>query len=91
MTLAKVIGNVVSTQKNEFLVSNKLLLVREIDVQGTYTTNKDSIAIDFVDSGLGDTVLVVKEGDAVQQILGHKKAPVNTIIVAIVDNIDVIN
>ncbi|PJA95477.1 MAG: ethanolamine utilization protein EutN [Ignavibacteriales bacterium CG_4_9_14_3_um_filter_34_10] len=91
MTLAKVIGNVVSTQKNEFLVSNKLLLVREIDVQGNYTTNKDSIAIDFVDSGLGDTVLVVKEGDAVQQILGHKKAPVNTIIVAIVDNIDVIN
>ena len=91
MTLAKVIGNVVSTQKNEFLVSNKLLLVREIDVQGNYTTNKDSIAIDFVDSGLGDPVLVVKEGDAVQQILGHKKAPVNTIIVAIVDNIDVIN
>jgi ethanolamine utilization protein EutN len=91
MTLAKVIGNVVSTQKNENLVSNKLLLVREIDIHGNYTTNKDSIAIDFVDSGLGDTVLVVKEGDAVQQILGHAKAPVNTIIVAIVDNIDVIN
>jgi len=91
MTLAKVIGNVVSTHKNEHLFSNKLLLVREIDTEGNFTTKKDSIAIDFLDSGLGDTVLVVKEGDAVQQILGHANAPVNTIIVAIVDNIDLIN
>lgn len=91
MTLAKVVGNIVSTQKNDYLVSNKLLLVREIDTEGNFTTNKDSIAIDFSDSGLGDTVLVVREGDAVQQILGHANAPVNTIIVAVVDNIDVVN
>lgn len=91
MTLAKVIGNVVSTQKNEHLVSNKLLLVREVDFDGNYISEKDAIAIDFIDAGLGDTVLVVKEGDAVQQILGHSNAPVNTIIVAIVDNIDIVN
>lgn len=91
MTLAKVVGNVVSTHKNEYLISNKLLLVREIDFEGNFISEKDSIAIDFVDSGLGDKVLVVKEGDAVQQILGHSKAPVNTIIVAIVDNIDIVN
>lgn len=91
MTLAKVIGNVVSTQKNEYLVSNKLLLVREVDFDGNYISEKDAIAIDFIDAGLGDTVLVVKEGDAVQQILGHSNAPVNTIIVAIVDNIDIVN
>lgn len=91
MTLAKVVGNVVSTHKNEYLISNKLLLVREIDFDGNFISEKDSIAIDFVDSGLGDKVLVVKEGDAVQQILGHSNAPVNTIIVAIVDNIDIVN
>lgn len=91
MTLAKVVGNVVSTHKNEYLISNKLLLVREIDFEGNFISEKDSIAIDFVDSGLGDKVLVVKEGDAVQQILGHANAPVNTIIVAIVDNIDIVN
>lgn len=88
MQLAKVKGNVVSTQKNHFLVGHKLLLVRKVDLDGKYTSNKDIIALDQVDAGIGDTVLIVKEGDAVQQILGHNKAPVNTMIVAIVDDFD---
>ena len=87
MFLAKISGNVVSTQKNTFLQSHKLLLVKKIDLNGNYIDNKDEIALDLIDSGIGDTVLVVKEGDAVQQILGHKKAPVNTMVVAIVDDI----
>ena len=43
------------------------------------------ITLDLIDAGIGDTVLVVQEGAAVAQILGHRKAPVHTIIVAIVD------
>lgn len=89
MFLAKVKGNVTSTQKNNYLVGHKLLLVQKIDLDGNYIGNKDVIAIDLIDSGIGDTVLVTQEGDAVQQILGHKNAPVNTIIVAVVDDIDV--
>ena len=88
MFLAKINGNVVSTQKNESLKSQKLLLVRKIDLEGNFIGIKDEIALDLIDSGIGDTVLVVKEGAAVQQILGHSKAPVNTMIVAIVDGID---
>jgi len=42
-----------------------------------------------VDSGIGDTVLVVQEGQAVKQILGHGKAPVHSVIVAVVDKIDI--
>lgn len=90
MTLAKVIGNVVSTHKDEHLRGNKLLLIREINTDCEFTTKKDAIAIDFVDAGIGDTVIVAKEGQAVQQILGHNKTPVNTVIIAVVDNIDVI-
>ena len=90
MFLAKVRGNVVSTQKNTNLVGYKLLNVRKIDLDGKFIDENDMIAIDIVDSGIGDTVLVVREGAAVQQILGHKKAPVHTMIVAVVDNIDVI-
>ncbi|MBK8945271.1 MAG: EutN/CcmL family microcompartment protein [Ignavibacteriae bacterium] len=89
MFLAKIIGNVVSTQKNEFLNSQKLLLVRKIDLDGKFIGNKDEIALDIVDSGIGDIVLVVKEGAAIQQILGHSDAPVNTMIVAVVDNISI--
>jgi microcompartment protein CcmK/EutM len=91
MILAKVTGNVVSTHKNKELVGEKLLIVHPIDLEGNLIGNKDMIAIDQIDSGIGDVVLVTKEGDAVQQILGHANAPVNTIIVSVVDNIDLIN
>ena len=89
MLLAKVKGNVVSTQKNSYLKGQKLLIIHQIDLEGNFIKAKDIIAIDTVDAGIGDTVLVVQEGAAVQQILGHKNAPAHTIIVAVVDNIEV--
>ncbi len=89
MFLGKVKGNVVSTHKNQYLVSHKLLIVHPVDLEGNFKGKKDYIALDLIDAGIDDTVLVVKEGDAVQQILGHDKAPVNTMIVAIVDDIEV--
>mgnify|MGYP005841511227 CR=1 FL=1 len=89
MFLAKIKGNIVSTQKDSHLKSHKLLLVQRIDLDGNFIGKSDYIALDLIDAGVGDTVLVTREGDAVQQILGHKDAPVNTIIIAIVDDIDV--
>lgn len=89
MFLAKVRGNVVSTQKNKYLVGHKLLLAREVNFDGEFISNKDVICLDLIDSGIGDTVIVAREGDAVQQILGHKNAPVNTMIIANVDSIDI--
>ena len=65
MILAKVKGNVVSTHKHEHLNGHKLLLVREIDPNGNFANNKDMISVDLIDAGIGDTVLVVKEGKAV--------------------------
>lgn len=88
MLLAKVKGNIVSTHKNDELQGHKLMLVREIDPKGNFVNNKDMISVDLIDAGVGDTVLVVKEGKAVHQILGHRRSPINTIIVAIVDSID---
>lgn len=88
MILAKVKGNIISTPKHKELFSHKLMIVHPINTDREYTGSHDMIAIDTVDSGIGDIVLVVKEGDAVQQILGHGKAPINTMIVAVVDNID---
>lgn len=89
MILAKVKGNLVSTQKNSYLVGQKLLLVHPIDLKDNYIGKNDVVAIDVVDAGIGDTVLLVQEGKAVQQILGHKNAPVHSIVVAVVDSIDV--
>ncbi|HEY6435645.1 MAG TPA: EutN/CcmL family microcompartment protein [Ignavibacteriaceae bacterium] len=89
MILAKVKGNLVSTQKNSYLIGQKLLLVHPIDLNDSYIGKNDVVAIDVVDAGIGDTVLLVQEGKAVQQILGHKNAPVHSIVVAVVDSIDV--
>lgn len=88
MLLAKVKGNVVSTHKNQYLRGHKLLLVHPVDLSGNYVGSQDFIALDLIDAGIGDTVLIAREGDAVQQILGHQKAPVNIMIVAVVDDID---
>jgi len=89
MFLAKVKGNIVSTHKNNFLKGHKLLLTHPIDLNGKLEGNKDIISLDLTDAGIGDIVLVVQEGDAVQQIIGHNKAPVNTMIIAIVDDIEI--
>ena len=88
LLLAKVKGNVVATQKNVNLKGHKLLLVHPIDLEGNYLGEKDIIAIDLIGSGIGDTVIVTQEGAAVVQILGHRKAPVHSIIVANVDQIN---
>ncbi len=89
MFLAKVKGNIVSTHKNRYLKKHKLLLVHPINLNYEFIGNKDFIAIDLIDAGIGDTVIVVQEGDAVQQVLGHTNAPVNTMIIGIVDNIEI--
>lgn len=89
MLLAKVKGNLVSTQKDEHLRGHKLLLIKQIDLEGNFIGNNDVVSVDLIGAGIGDTVLVTQEGDAVQQILGHRNAPIHTIIVAIVDQIDV--
>ena len=89
MILAKVKGNLVSTQKNSYLVGYKLLLVHPIDLDDNLIGKNDVVAIDVVNAGIGDTVLLVQEGKAVQQILGHKNAPVHSVVVAVVDSIDV--
>ncbi|MCX6174126.1 MAG: EutN/CcmL family microcompartment protein [Ignavibacteriales bacterium] len=89
MFLAKIKGNIVSTPKNKFLIGHKLLIVHPIDYIGNLIGQKDFIALDQIDAGIGDSVIVVQEGDAVEQILGHTNAPVNTMVIAIVDNIEI--
>lgn len=89
MILAKVKGNIVATQKNSYLVGHKLLTVHPVDLSGKYIGKKDMVALDLVDAGMGDTVLVMQEGQSVAQILGHRKAPVHTMVVAVVDKIEV--
>jgi microcompartment protein CcmK/EutM len=88
MILCKVTGSVVSTQKNQTLKDHKLLIVQPIDLDGKHI-GKDVLALDTLDAGVGDTVLIIQEGAGAQQILKRKDVPVHTIVVAVIDGIDI--
>ncbi len=81
MYIAKVVGNVVSTHKNDRLVGKKLLLVRRLDLSGAWDGSVEVIALDVVDAGAGDTVLVVQEGSSARKIFNDPKIPVQAVVV----------
>lgn len=89
MTLCTVKGTIVATQKNEHLRPHKILICQPIDLDRR-PIGRDLLAIDSVDAGVGDIVLVVQEGQAAAQVLKNKKAPVHSVIVAVVDGIEVV-
>ena len=87
MILAKVVGTVVATRKDPRLVSSKLLIARSMDPrgkpEGTYV-----VAIDTVDAGFGETVLIVS-GSSARMAAGMKDCPVDAAIIGIVDEIEI--
>ena len=90
MQIARVVGTVVSTQKNRKLEGAKLLLVQPITPDGE-PRGGTLLTIDSVGAGVGETVLVVIEGKAAGDALGRKAAAVDAAIVGIVDSVDVRN
>lgn len=90
MTLCKVTGTIVATQKNEHLKSQKILIVQPINLDGNIIpSSRDFLALDSVDAGVGDNVLVIQEGQGAAQVLKNKKIPVHSVIVAVVDGLEV--
>lgn len=87
MILARVVGTVVATRKDERLVSNKLLVARLIDPRGKMDAGY-VVAVDTVDAGVGETVLIVS-GSSARMASGMKDCPVDAAIVGIVDMVDV--
>lgn len=91
MILCKVIGSLVSTIKHDSFKNQKIMLVRPIDPDGTIKSGT-MVAVDTVCSGVGDTVLVASEGRSAMELLGFsKREPLRSVIVGVVDRIDVIN
>jgi ethanolamine utilization protein EutN len=87
MILAKIVGTVVATRKDERLVSNKLLIARPMDPHGN-PEGSFLVAVDTVDAGVGETVLIVS-GSSARMASGMKDCPVDAVVVGIVDTIAV--
>ncbi len=87
MILGKVVGTVWATRKDEELVGMKLQIVKHIDlnykVKDTFV-----VAVDTVQAGVGDVVLVTS-GSSARQTVSTKNRPVDAVIIAVVDKLDV--
>ncbi len=88
MYIGKVIGTVVATIKISHLESRKLLLVDQLNLKGQETGYYD-IAVDVVQAGPGDTVLVIDEGNGARQILGIDPGAIRAVIVGVVDEVTI--
>src|SRR5882724_8879967 len=87
MIIARILGTVVSSQKDERLLGKKLLIVRPVNVDGTDTTGY-VVAVDTVGAGYHERVLVVA-GSSARLAQGMKDVPVDAAIVGVIDTVDV--
>jgi len=90
MILAKVLGNIVATQKNSRYDNARVMLCEQITPEGESAGNT-VLALDAVDAGVGDTVLIVQEGWSASTVAtGKAGAAIDSAIVGVVDRIDLL-
>lgn len=87
MKIAQVTGSIVSTMKLETYTGLKLLLVQPLDLDFN-PRGDEIIAVDNVDAGIGDRVLILQEGGVVKEVLNLPMiSPIRSIIVGVIDHV----
>lgn len=89
MIIARILGTVVSTQKDERLKGGKLLLVKPLNLDGT-DAGGYIVAIDTVGAGFHERVLIVA-GSSARLAEGMKDKPVDAAIVGVIDRVDLVD
>ena len=87
MKLARVAGSVVATIKVEVLEGRRMLLCDLLDEHGRERGDQ-LVAVDLVDAGPGQLVLILDEGSSARQLVGRTHGPLRSVIVGIVDEVD---
>jgi microcompartment protein CcmK/EutM len=87
MILGRITGSVVSTIHHPVVEGKKLLLAERLDASGR-PTGGYVIAMDAIGAGFGEIVLILDEGNGARQILDDPDAPVRSIVVGIVDSVE---
>lgn len=90
MILARVLGNIVATKKNSRYEDARVMLCQPVTPEGD-EKGSTVVALDAVDSGVGDLVLVVQEGWSASTVAtGKPGAAIDSAIVGVVDRIDLL-
>lgn len=87
MQIGRVVGDLSATQKHASHQGRTILLVQPLDLDGSHRGNP-VVALDSVNAGVGDRVLLVLDGYAASTALGLKRAPVDAAVIGIVDHVE---
>ncbi len=88
MVIGKVVGTIVTTISYSYFKHRRLLVVQPLSLDEGDTSG-DFVALDNSQAGIGDTVLVLREGSGARQVLNNKDACVISVIVGIVDSVSI--
>ena len=89
MLIARVIGEVVATHKHSSHEGQKLLMVQPLELDGT-NRGDAVIAVDAVDAGVGDSVLLVLEGFSAMTSVGRPESPIDMAVIGILDSVTLV-
>lgn len=87
MIIARVVGNVVATQKHQSHEGQKILLVQPLDLEGE-PMGDVIVALDSVDAGIGDRVLAVQEGFSAMTSVGQVESPIDAAVIGVIDLVE---
>jgi microcompartment protein CcmK/EutM len=87
MLIARVVGELVATQKHPSHEGRKLLLVQPLNLDGT-DRGDAIVAMDAVDAGIGDRVLIATEGFSAMTSVGRPNSPIDTSVIGFIDQIE---
>ena len=87
MIIARVVGNVVATQKEASHEGKKILLIQPLDLENQ-PIGDALVALDAVDAGVGDRVLAVQEGFSAMTSVGHTESPIDAAVIGVVDLVE---
>ena len=87
MIIARVVGNIVATQKQQSHEGKKILLIQPLDLEDQ-PTGDIVAALDSVDAGIGDRVLAVQEGFSAMTSVGHTESPIDAAVIGVIDLVE---
>jgi ethanolamine utilization protein EutN len=89
MLIARVIGEVVTTQKHSSHEGRKALMVQPLNLDGS-NRGDAVVALDAVDAGVGDRVLLAMEGFSAMTSVGRPQSPIDMAVIGFIDEIDLV-
>lgn len=90
MLIGRVIGDVAATQKDPSHVGRKILVVQPVNLDGS-DRGEAVLALDAVDAGINDRVLLASEGYSAMTSVGRPNSPIDMAVIGVIDSVDLID